>query len=191
MMERSKTLVAVSAVRPRRGFVAFAFALQVGIVALVQPGSVRAQDGGCRLLDSESGPERQILRCASGPTIEAEKAADVHVIDPGSQGKPTGAKIGAGAVLVDVPPGYPGGFQILAPRAIASVRGTAWAVDVSPAQTSVFVLRGEVLVRQTGTSRAVALHKGEGVDVLGDGRPLHVSRWPASRAAALLARFGR
>src|SRR5215204_4369621 len=41
-------------------------------------------------------------------------------------------------------PGRRSGFQVLTPHAIASVRGTIYAVDVSAGQTSVFVAQGRV-----------------------------------------------
>jgi ferric-dicitrate binding protein FerR (iron transport regulator) len=81
-------------------------------------------------------------------------------------------------------------FQILTPHAIASVRGTIFAVDVTPAQTSVLVANGRTQVTRRGQAEAVSLGQGEGVDVT-PGSPLVVRRWPQQRAAALLGRFGR
>ena len=83
------------------------------------------------------------------------------------------------------------GFQILTPQAIAAVRGTQWLADVAGERTSVFVVTGRVLVRRASTSRGVVLGPGQGVDVDPGTAPLTVRRWPAARAAALLARFGR
>lgn len=150
-----------------------------------------AQDLGCRLADSTTGPSRQILRCQSGVTVEAETAADVHVVDQAGKGTPDGARVEKGAALIDVPPHYPGGFQILTPRAIAAVRGTSWVVDVGASDTSVFVIRGSVLVHRVGLENGVTLAKGDGVDVDGTTQPLRVMRWSSRRAAALLVRFGR
>lgn len=154
-------------------------------------GVAQAEDGACQLVPSAAVPARQILRCADGPTIEAEDQAQVHVQDPAGVGHPTGATVDKGAALIDLPPDYPGGFQILTPRAIASVRGTVWIVDAQPTETAVFVIRGRVEVKRPDGSGRIALRAGEGVDVRDDRRPLRVTRWPARRAATLLARFGR
>jgi hypothetical protein len=171
---------------------AFVSILCFGILAwAVPPGIAGAQDLGCQLSDSTSGPPRQILRCRAGPSVEAEVNADVHVIGKVGKGRPDGARVNTGAALIDVPHNYPGGFQVLAPRAIASVRGTVWIVDVQPQQTSVFVISGRVMVRRPDQGRGVVLNRGDGVDVGEVGIPLLVKRWPLERAAALLARFGR
>ena len=59
-----------------------------------------------------------------------------------------------------------GGFQILTPHAIASVRGTQWAVDVGATRTSVFVERGQSSrCARPRVPRRDALRAGEGVDV--------------------------
>ncbi len=150
-----------------------------------------AQNLGCRMTDSASGPSRQVLHCDAGPVIEAEIAADASVVDRAGKGKPDAVKISTGAALIEVPQHYPGGFQILTPRAVASVRGTVWVVDVQPERTSVFVVRGKVAVRRTAAKQGVVLGKGEGVDVDAGAAPLRVERWAPARAAALLARFGR
>ena len=169
-----------------------AFIATVGLVgSLALAGAASADELGCRLEDSTSGPPRQILRCASGPKIEAEASADVHVVDRSGQGKPDGARIGGGAALIEVPEHYPGGFQISTPRAVASVRGTIWVVDVEPQRTSVFVARGQVVVTRPEGAGTVTLNKGDGVEV-GDGNaPLRVERWSRPRVRALMARFGR
>jgi hypothetical protein len=52
-------------------------------------------------------------------------------------------------------------------------------------------VNGRVSVRRTTSARGVNLGPGEGVDVDQGSAPLVVRRWPTSRAAALLARFGR
>jgi ferric-dicitrate binding protein FerR (iron transport regulator) len=92
-------------------------------------------------------------------------------------------------LLIESPPRR-GMFQILTPHAIATVRGTVWAVDVSPARSSVFVREGAVDVRRRHGEETVTLRGGDGVDV-DDVTGLEVKRWSAERAARLLARFGR
>jgi len=81
-------------------------------------------------------------------------------------------------------------FQIRAPHAIASVRGTVFAVDVTEGETAVFVSEGRVWVQKIGTAESVVLSAGQGVDVA-PAAPLVVRRWGDQRVSDLLARFGR
>ena len=140
-------------------------------------------------------PPLRILRCTDGLTLEAERAAPLRPIDRDGDGQLEGAEIGGSAVLVTLPPRSNtrrGGFQILTPHAIASVRGTIYAVDVTTAKTAVFVARGRVAVaRRNAPAVSVTLGPGEGVDVGEDQGPLDVRRWPQERVRSLLERFGR
>jgi ferric-dicitrate binding protein FerR (iron transport regulator) len=132
------------------------------------------------------------LRCTDGLTIEAEAGADYTLRGRTSTSIPHEVVLRTGAILVNAPARTSGrGFQISTPQAVAAVRGTQWAVDVGGGKTSVFVVDGQVSVRRPATRRGVVLGPGEGVDVAADAAPLTVRRWPAERAAALLARFGR
>lgn len=140
-------------------------------------------------------PPLRILRCTDGLTLEAERAAKLQPVDRDGDGQLEGAEIGGSAVLVTLPPRSNtrrGGFQILTPHAIASVRGTIYAVDVTTAKTAVFVARGRVAVARRNTPAvSVTLGPGEGVDVGEDQAPLDVRRWPQERVRSLLERFGR
>ncbi len=134
-------------------------------------------------------PPRTIFRCAGGLVIEAEEAARLSLV-PGRAGQPpAAATLDGNAALIDIAPRR-GRFQILTPHAIASVRGTVYAVDVTAGMTSVFVAEGRVRVSRRDGSEPVDLAAGEGVDVRPDA-PLTVRRWPADRAARQLARLGR
>lgn len=176
--------------RARGSAVILAGAAASAMVAGV-PDRGHAETLGCSIGDAPSGPARQVLHCASGPTIEAEAKADVKIIDPGSSGAPHEARIDAGAALLEVPAGYPGGFQIVTPRAVASVRGTTWVVDVTADATAVFVVAGHVEVKSGETGAGVTLAAGEGVEVGSADLPLKVETWAPARREALLARFGR
>ena len=151
-----------------------------------------AQGVGC-ILQTAAAPQRQILRCRDGLTIEAEAGATYNLVDPNRDGQPDAVNLQGRAILIDAPAqSARQGFQIMTPQAIAAVRGTQWAVDVSGTRTSVFVVTGRVAVRRvSGNTRGVSLGPGEGVDVEAGTSPLVVRRWPAARAAALLARLGR
>ncbi|MCM2472311.1 FecR domain-containing protein [Rhizobium sp. CG5] len=147
-----------------------------------------AQDASCQREDVLD-PPRIVYRCPNGLVLEAEAAADLELQQqPGSTG-PAAASLSGKAVLIEVAPGS-GPFQILTPHAIAAVRGTIYAVDVTGEATSVFVLRGEVAVSRADGSQAVSLSPGEGVDVSA-AQPLQVRVWGQPRVAGLLARFAR
>lgn len=131
-------------------------------------------------------PPRVMLDCGGGLLIERETAAAMGLSAPGTAG--AAIAVDAGAVLAEVPPGR--SFQIRTPHAIASVRGTLFAVEVTQESTSVFVLEGTVAVAPTETDGEVTLGPGEGVDVAPD-TALMVREWGSARVAALLERFGR
>ena len=167
-------------------------AARIACVAALMAGlsvPAAAQTTGCTLTD-RSDPPGRVLTCPDGLTIRTEPGSALSLIDRNRDGRPEGARLDAKGALIELPPGRKGGFQILTPHAIAAVRGTVWAVDVSAGQTSVFVERGQVAVRRPGGA-AVVLSAGDGVDVKGRSGPLKVVRWGQPRAAALLARFGR
>lgn len=135
-------------------------------------------------------PPRQVLRCADGLTIHAERNADYRLVDDDGDGQPEAAELNGRALLIEFPAGRRGRFQILTPHAIAAVRGTIWAVDVGASRSSIFVERGAVAVSRRG-GVSVVLNAGEGVDVEAGQSPLKVNRWGTRRVLALKARFGR
>jgi len=155
-------------------------------------GSALAQGVGC-VLHTATAPQRQILRCRDGLTIEAEAGAAYSLVDRNQDSQPDAVNLQGRAIFIDAPSrSARQGFQIMTPQAIAAVRGTQWAVDVSGSRTSVFVVTGRVAVRRVSSNtQGVSLGPGEGVDVEVGTAPLVVRRWPAARAAALLARLGR
>src|SRR5262249_44824980 len=103
---------------------------------------------------------------------------------------PESVQLDSGALLIEFhPAGKPRDFQILTPQAIASVRGTTWAVEARPGRSSVLVLTGVVQVARAHTAAAVVLRRGQGIDVTDTGGPLEVKRWAPARVRALLAQF--
>jgi ferric-dicitrate binding protein FerR (iron transport regulator) len=134
-------------------------------------------------------PPREVLHCPDGLSITAERASSYRLIDRDRNGRPEAAELTGRGLLVDSPPRR-GRFQIQTPHAIATVRGTVWAVDVTPTRTSVFVQQGVVDVARRDSGRTVALRAGDGVDVELTGG-LEVKRWSSERALLLLGRFGR
>jgi hypothetical protein len=162
-------------------------AVGIFLLAILAPGASAQQMPGCTstLL---TDPPRTAFRCSGGLIIEAEASAELEISSSRPAGAISSVELKSRGILVEL--ARPRRFQILTPQAIASVRGTIYAVDVSPAQTSVFVARGRTRVTRRDGSEAVDLGRGEGVDVALD-KPLVVRRWPLERAAALLGRFGR
>jgi hypothetical protein len=153
--------------------------------------SVSAETMGCTKITFKS-PSRVVLRCADGLAITAEEATDFTLTDNDADGLPDAAEVRNHGLLLNFTPSRRRPeFQILTPHAIAAVRGTTWAVDVSDAGSSVFVKTGVVKVRRRGAQDGVQLRGGEGVDVSPGTNILEAKRWDKARAAGLLARFGR
>ncbi|WP_368669771.1 FecR domain-containing protein [Agrobacterium sp. a22-2] len=157
-------------------------------LSLLVPATAMAQDAACQR-EQLPEPPRVIYRCPNGLVLEAEAAANLDLAEQPGQQRPAAASLSDKALLIEVEPGS-GPFQILTPHAIAAVRGTAYAVDVTRDATSVFVIRGEVGVSRTDGSQAVTLRPGEGVDVSA-AQPLTVKVWGQQRVESLLARFAR
>ena len=153
--------------------------------------SAQALDKGCSL-DRIAGTSRQILHCQKGLTITVEAGARFVLVDRDGDGNADAARLRRKALLIKAPAGKARtGFQVVTPQAIAAVRGTTWVVDVQKNTTSVFVVSGRVSVRRPTKGARVLLGPGQGVDVDAGTGPLTVKRWPAKRAAALLARVGQ
>ena len=98
---------------------------------------------------------------------------------------PSGAELDSGALLIE----GTRDFQILTPHAIAAVRGTKWAVKVTPKLTSTLVISGVVEV--TRGKQTASLRAGQGTDISRGSGPIEVKRWNRKRVRALLAGFGQ
>jgi hypothetical protein len=160
-----------------------------GALFLFSPGEAAAQTQAC-VKTRLSDPPRDVIRCGGDLTITAEASTSFRLQGAEKVDGPTGAILNRRALRIETSPGKVRPFQINTPQAIASVRGTIWAIDVGGGRTSVFVQRGAVSVGRGSGRASVVLHPGEGVDVDGSG-PLIVKRWPPARVRALLARFGQ
>jgi ferric-dicitrate binding protein FerR (iron transport regulator) len=144
---------------------------------------------GCTTVAGNVG--QTVVRCRH-VTIEVARGADAGLVDDNGDGAPDAVELKAGAVYIeDESQGGGRRFQVQTPHAVASVRGTTWAVDVTAQQSAVFVETGRVGVSRLRGGRGVVLGPGEGVDVRPGTTPLVVTRWGAPRVRALLARFGR
>jgi hypothetical protein len=160
---------------------------------MVLVGSVAAsvaQPRGCSA-PAEAADGNLVVRCRH-LTIEIEQHAGATLTDHDRDGDPDVVTLRSGAIyLTEQSRLRRRAFQVHTPDAIASVRGTEWAVDVSAAETAAFVVKGSVAVQRRIDGQSVVLGPGEGVDVAPERNPLVVKRWPPARVKALLARFGR
>lgn len=109
---------------------------------------------------------------------------DRFIIDAGGT-----ITLGAGALLVDKPPGSEAGrIRIRSSYGLIAVRGTRFFAGPSNGVFGVFVERGEVAVRAAG--REVVLVAGEGTDIARRGAPpTPARRWGEARIAAALAQI--
>lgn len=150
------------------------------------------QAGPCELIPDKRSPDDRILRCGGTLAVQPAPGTVYRPLDAGPNGPPGAVRLDSGALIIEFHPAGNGpGFQIRTPQAIASVRGTEWAVEVQSGQTSVLVLTGAVRVSRSNGAAAVTLQRGQGVDVTDARGPLEVTTWPLGRVRALLARFGR
>ncbi|WP_118134989.1 FecR family protein [Oceanicella sp. SM1341] len=152
------------------------------------PGATTVGPCTTRVLEE---PARRAFACTGGLVFEAEAAASLGITLSGEDAPLEEIGLRSGAAWIEDAPAPGHTFQIRTPHAIASVRGTVWAVDVDSGATAVFVAEGQVAVAHADApSRPVLLGPGEGVDVV-PGAPLEVKTWGAARVAALMERFGR
>ena len=151
------------------------------------------------LIPDDRNPSEKILRCGSNLTIRSAPNTRYRLTSPDNRRQPGGARLDSGALLIEFAPnGGQRDFRILTPHAITAVRGTRWAVEVGPSQTSTFVIFGSVEVTQRsrrgaapGARESAVLGAGEGVDVSPGAGPIVVKRWAQKRIDALMARFGQ
>lgn len=167
-----------------------ALTLFASLIAAQWPAAAQAQSSqlGCVFEAASAG--RQVLRCHRSVTIVVEAGARFTLVDRDGDGLADSARLRRKALLIEAPAGQ-AGFVVITPQAIAAVRGTRWAVDVSGGKTSVFVERGRVGVRRASAEAGVVLGSGQGVDVDSGSGPLEVKRWGQPRIDALMARLGR
>jgi ferric-dicitrate binding protein FerR (iron transport regulator) len=161
-------------------------------------GAAMAQSGACVLSPDKRNPTDLILRCGSELTITPAPGTVYRPAPAGEDGLPASVQLDSGALLIEFHSTRRREFQILTPQAIASVRGTKWAMEVKPGQTSTLVLLGQVTVTRKDVADTVLVGPGQGVDISGstirsmsDAKPapVAVKKWAPDRVKALLARF--
>jgi hypothetical protein len=153
--------------------------------------AANSQTGECELVADDRNPPEKILRCGDNLVVRAAHGTIYHPLEQQGNRQPKAVQLDDGALMIEFHPREGRrNFQILTPHAIAAVRGTKWAVEVSPARTSTLVISGTVAVSRPQARQTVFLKPGEGADVSSEGGPIVVKRWAEKRVQALLARFG-
>ena len=170
-----------------RATIAAAFLL---VTAIAGPGSARAA-GACALVPNDRMPSEKILQCGETLTVRPAQGARYQPLFKKGDPLPVGIRLNEGALLIEYHPASPQEkFQILTPLAIAAVRGTKWAMDVTKAQTSTLVLNGAVAVTNRRLNKFVILTEGQGVDITPTDTSVVQKTWGEARVRALLSRFG-
>jgi hypothetical protein len=158
--------------------------------AIAGPLPARAA-GACALIPNEKMPSEKILQCGETLTVHPAQGARYQPLFKKGDPLPVGIRLTGGALLIEYHPASPDEkFQILTPLAIAAVRGTKWAMDVTKAQTSTLVLNGAVAVTNRRLNQFVVLTAGQGVDITATDTSVVQKPWGEARVRALLSRFG-
>ena len=139
-------------------------------------GSAAAQSDACILSPDKNHPNEQILRCGAELTITPAPGTVYRAAAAGEDGLPASVQLDSGALLIEFHSKRRQEFQILTPQAIASVRGTKWAMEVKPGQTSTLVLLGQVTVARKDEATPVVAGPGRGVEAAASRRRRSGSR---------------
>jgi FecR protein len=166
-------------------------ALAVLFVAAMAGQDPARAASACALIPNEKMPSEKILQCGDTLTVRAAQGARYQPLYKKGDPLPVGIRLNDGALLIEFHPASPREkFQILTPLAIAAVRGTKWAMDVTKAQTSTLVLNGAVAVTNRRLNKFVVLTEGQGVDITPTDTSVVQKTWGEARVRALLSRFG-
>ena len=154
-------------------------------------GPVSAAGPACTLSPYEHDASLKVLRCGEGLVVRSSRDAKYHPLAAAGRETPEAIELDEGALLIEFhPSAQQSEFQILTPLAIAAVRGTKWAVEVTAARTSTFVSAGAVSVANRRLRQSVVLTKGQGVDISPSDTSVVPKQWGQARIQALLSRLG-
>jgi ferric-dicitrate binding protein FerR (iron transport regulator) len=177
--------------RARKLFAAIAVATALTGSALPGPKLALAAGSTCALVPNERDPSEMILQCGQELTVHPAHGTSYRPLYKRGQQLPAAVQLNSGALLIEFHPDSPQiKFQILTPLAIAAVRGTKWAMEVSPKRTSTLVLEGAVAVTSRRLNQYVVLTEGQGVDISEGDTSVTQKQWGEARVRALLSRFG-
>ena len=174
----------------RNAFGTFFFGAVFLAAAMAGQGPARAASA-CALVSNDKMPSEKMLQCGDTLTVRPAHGARYQPLFKKGAPLPVGIRLNDGALLIEYHPASPNEkFQILTPLAIAAVRGTKWAMDVTKAQTSTLVLNGAVAVTNRRLNQFVVLTEGQGVDITPTDTSVVQKTWGEARVRALLSRFG-
>jgi hypothetical protein len=174
----------------RNGLGAIFVAAALFLAAIGDPLPSRAA-GACALVPNDKMPSEKMLQCGTNLTVRAAEGARYQPFFKKGNPLPVGIRLNDGAILIEYhPASAKEKFQILTPLAIAAVRGTKWAMEVTQAQTSTLVINGTVAVTNRRLNQFVVLTEGRGVDITPTDTTLVAKTWGDERVRALLSRFG-
>ena len=160
------------------------------VAAIAGQGSARAA-GACALVPNGRLPSGKILQCGQTLTVRPAPGTSYQPLYKKGDPLPVAIRLNDGALLIEYhPASSKEKFQILTPLAIAAVRGTKWAMDVTEAQTSTLVVTGAVAVTNRRLNQFVVLTEGQGVDITPTDTSVVARTWGDERVRALLSRFG-
>ena len=143
----------------------------------------------CTLSPYEHDASLRVLRC--GENLVVRSSPDAQYRPVSGRDIPSAIELDNGALLIEFrPAGQLREFQILTPIAIAAVRGTKWAVEVTVERTSTLVLDGAVRVANRRLRRSVVLTHGQGVDMAPSDTQVVRKQWGQARIQALMSRLG-
>jgi hypothetical protein len=158
--------------------------------AIAGPLPARAA-GACALVPNGRLPSQMILQCGQTLTVRPTPGTSYQPLYKKGDPLPVAIRLTDGALLIEYHPAKPNEkFQILTPVAIAAVRGTKWAMDVTKAQTSTLVVTGTVAVTNRRLKQFVVLTEGQGVDITPTDTSVVARTWGDERVRELLSRFG-
>jgi hypothetical protein len=166
--------------------------IAAALVAAAIGGAAPAPAAGlCALVPNGKLPSEMMLQCGENLTVRATPGTLYQPLYKKGDPLPVGIRLNDGALLIEFHPAKPKEkFQILTPLAIAAVRGTKWAMDVTKDQTSTLVLNGVVAVTNRRLNQFVVLNEGQGVDITPADTSVVKKTWGDERVRALLSRFG-
>jgi hypothetical protein len=165
-------------------------AVAVLMAAITGPLPARAA-GACLLIPNGRLPAQMILQCGQTLTVRPTPGTSYQPLYKKRDPLPVAIRLTDGALLIEYHPAKPNEkFQILTPLAIAAVRGTKWAMDVTTAQTSTLVVTGAVAVTNRRLNQFVVLTEGQGVDITPTDTSVVARTWGDERVRELLSRFG-
>jgi ferric-dicitrate binding protein FerR (iron transport regulator) len=177
--------------RRRELFAAILVAIFIVSSALAGSTPASAGGGACMLVPNEHDPSLKVLQCGQELTVRPARGAQYRLLYKKGQQLPAAIQLNDGALLIEFHPAGPQDkFQILTPLAIAAVRGTRWAMEVTPQRTSALVLEGTVAVTNRHLNQYVLLTEMQGVDITPGDTSMTQKQWGQARVRALLSRFG-